>query len=532
MKNNNKYIVLIIMVLMVLVSCTDDFKEVNTNPDAFNFISPSAQITKIQLDLVGNREEVWRYELGICSPLMQYFSGSWWTQHGGQYNVIERSHWYTLWENSYTRDVKNVIDLINRTDGDEEYINANAVARILKVYIFSRITDLYGDVPYSEAGKGFTDQILQPKYDRQQDIYIDFFKELDEAVNSLDSGADLVEGDLMFSGDVDKWKKFGNSLRMRLGYRLVKIDPAEAESQVRAAIDSDAGVMQSNNDSCIITYGEFNFSDGENRGNGLSQVFHASENSEGYRLTNTLVDFMKQSQDPRLPIYGGTYLGVNGTEYGQDITEHLQLGITYGAMWWNQWEDFGDLFDDQGNYVANVGHINKHMQPSKYVASLSAPYFHMTYAEVEFLLAEAAIRGWGASDATNHFTNGIIASMELASLYPDAPQIEQTDIDNFVALNPLPATSPDDMRVIHEQMWVNFYMNGVEAYANFRRSGYPELTPFTSVEWYSSGTGGIIPRRFFYPEFESVNNSVNYQEAIDRMGGTDDWLTPVWWDNQ
>lgn len=530
MKTINKFKLLAIIVALTWGACTDDFEDINTNPHAFNSVDPGTQITKIQLDLSGNREETWRYELGICSPMVQYFSGSWWCQHGGQYRVVERNHWFSLWQESYPRDVKNVIDVIQRTKGMEEYQNTHAAAKILKVYIFAKLTDLYGDIPYFNAGKGYTDNIFQPRYDKQEDIYADFFKELDEAVNLLDTSKPGVRGDLFYGGSPEKWKKFGNSLRLRLGYRLVKVAPAEAEAQVKAAING--GIMESNDDICMTEHGEYSFQAGENRGNGRSQVFQASENSEGYRLTNTLVNFMKNTADPRLPIYGGTYLGVNGSEYGQDITEYLQLGITHGAMWWNEWNDYGDLVDDEGNYIAYVPHISKHMQPSKYVAALNAPFFHMTYAEVEFLLAEAAIRNWGATNAEEHYRKAIEASMAHCALYPGAPVISEDEVNSFIDANPLPASAPDNMRVIHEQMWVNFYMNGVEAYADYRRSGYPELEPFESVEWYSSGTGGVIPRRFYYPDFEAINNPESYQEAIDRLGGSDDWLKPVWWDKQ
>lgn len=530
MKTKINIIVLFAFLLLSLGSCTDGFEELNTNPHAFNYVDPGAQLTKIQMDLSGNREEVWRYDLGICSPMVQHFAGSWWCQHGGQYRVVEKNHWFSMWEEAYPREVKNVIDLITRTEGMEEFQNTRAAARVLKVYIFSRLTDMYGDIPYFDAGKGFTDRIFQPRYDKQEDIYADFFVELDKAIADFDTDKAGVKGDMMFAGSVDKWIKFTNSLRMRLGFRLEKVDRTEAEAQVRAAIL--AGVMESNDDICKVIHAPFSFQDGENRGNGRSQVFHAADNSEGYRLTNTLVDFMKGTSDPRLPIYGGTYLGVTGSVYGQDITEYLQLGITNGAMWWNEWSDYGDLEDEEGNYIAYVPHISKHMQPSKYVASLDAPYFHMTYAEVEFLLAEAAINNWGATDAVGHYEKALAASMDHCAMYPGAPVIGESAKNDFIAANPLPATAPDNKRVIHEQMWVNFYMNGVEAYSDFRRSGYPELVPFESVEWYSSGTGGVIPRRFFYPEFEAINNPDSYREAVDRMGGTDDWLHRVWWDKE
>jgi len=528
MKTLKKYILIVAVLFLGLGACTDNFEEINTNPQAFNFIDPGVQLTKIQLDLSGNREEIWRYELGICSPMVQYFAGSWWCQHGGQYNVVEKNHWFTLWEEMYPRDIKNVVDVIDRTEGDEFYQNTRAAARILKVYMFSKLTDLYGDVPYFDAAKGSTDRIFQPKYDKQEDIYADFFLELDEAVKDLDAQKEGVRGDIMYNGDVEKWKRFGNSLRMRLGFRLEKVNPTEAEKQVKAAIEG--GVMESNDHMCKVQHMNFDYVKGENRGNGRAQVFHASDDSEGYRLTNTFVDHLKATNDPRLFIYGGTYLSVAGREYGQDISEYLQMGITHGAMWWNEWSDYGDLEDEDGNYIAYVDHGHKHMMPSKYVADFKAPFFHMTYAEVELLLAEAALRDWGSTGAAAHYEKAIKASMAHCALYPGAPVISDDVVEAYIAANPLPTTSPEDMIAIHDQMWVNLYMDGVESYCSFRRSGYPELVPFESVEWYSSGTGGVIPRRFFYPEFEAINNPESYQEAIDRMGGTDDWLSRVWWD--
>ena len=520
------------MLAFAVGACTEGFEDLNKNPHAFNDLDPGVQMATIQLDLSGNREEVWRYDLGIASPMVQHLGGSWWTQHGGQYRIVERTHWYSLWETQYPREIKNIVDLVARTQNEPDYHNTHQAARILKVYIFSRLTDLYGDIPYSEAGKGFTDQILQPRYDRQEDIYADFFVELEQAVAALDASRPPVRGDLFYNGDVERWKKFGNSLRLRLGFRLTKVDPDKARTQVTAALSG--GVFTSNADNAMMRHSPFAFQGGgvENRGNGRSQVFQATDNSEGYRLVSTFVNFMKNTSDPRLTRYAGTYLGVVGGVYGQDITQYVQMGLSPGAMWWNEWSDYGNLEDEDGNYIAWVAHTFKHMMPSKYVAALDAPFFHLTFAETELLKAEAIIRGWHSGDPQTHFHNGMRASCVHTSLYPGAPPITEDEIQQFLAANPFPEGFDDRMRVIHEQMWVNFYLNGAEAYANYRRTGYPVLVPFTSLEWYSSGTGGVMPRRFFYPEFEAINNPVAYQEAVARLGGTDDWLKRVWWDKE
>ncbi|MDJ1482652.1 SusD/RagB family nutrient-binding outer membrane lipoprotein [Cytophagaceae bacterium YF14B1] len=519
-----------------LAACTDHFEDLNKNPAGFPTISPGVQLTKIQADLSGNREDVWRYDLAISSPLIQHLAGSWWTQHGGQYRILDKGQWYTLWETTYPRDLKNVQDLVERTTGDPALVNINSAARIMRVYIYSRLTDVYGDIPYSQAIKGYTEKIFLPKYDSQEEIYTNFFKELDEAVKVMDPTKGNVQGDVFYDGNVDKWIKFGNSLRLRLGFRLTKIKPELARQQVEAAIAG--GVMGSNMYSCVMRHEPINFTIGDNRGNGRSQVFQADVSSSGFRLTNTLVDYMKATKDPRLTIYGGTYLPVNGSEAidnsnNLDITPYLQEGLAYGAMSWNVWMPDQTITLASGDKVV-VPTAYRRMQPSKYVAALNAPFFHLTYAEVELLLAEAAARGWGGqTDAEGHFMKAIQAACESMSSYPNAPTISQAAIDELKgSFTPFPTAFDDQMEAIHGQMWVNFFLNGTEAYANYRRTGYPKLVPFTSVDWYTSGTNGVMPRRFFYPESEAVQNPTNYTDAVGRLGGQDDWLKRVWWDKE
>jgi hypothetical protein len=526
-KSSKLYVVSLMVLIFSAYSCTDGFQDLNTDPHASPDLDPGVQISTVMLDLSGNREELWRYDLGIASPKVQHLGGSWWTQHGGQYRIVERSHWFSMWEVQYPREIKNIIDVVERTRGVEEYHNTHQAARILKVYIFSRLTDMYGDIPYSEAGRGFYDQVFQPKYDRQEDIYADFFNELDEAVSLLDPSKEEIRGDLFYFGDVEKWKRFGNSLRMRLGFRIIKVDPDESRAQVLAAYNG--GVMTSNQDIAMMQHSNFSYGGGENRGNGRSQVFRASDNSEGYRLVSTLVDYMHATSDPRLTRYGGTYLGVTGGSYGQDLTPYVQMGLTPGAMWWNQWADYGDVYDDDNNYVAWLPHTFKHMMPSRYVAANNAPFFHFTYAETELYLAEAVARGWIGGSAETHFRNAVTASFEHVGLYPNAPTITSDEMDAFFAATPFPAAAQDQIKLINEQHWVNFFLNGVEAYSNYRRSGYPKLQHFESVEWYVAGAPEM-PRRLLYPDVEAMLNPQAYQEAIDRMGGSNDWLARVWWD--
>jgi hypothetical protein len=522
------------ILLVSLQSCTDRFQELNTNPAGFGTIDPRIQLAKIQADLSGHRQEAWDSDLDICTPMIQHLTGSYYSSEGAHYTIMLKSHWYTLWENTYPRDLKNIQDIIDRTAKDPALININAAARILRVYIYSRLTDLYGDIPYSQAIKGYTDKVFLPRYDKQEDIYKDFFKELGEATASIDNSKEAVTGDLFFNGDIDKWKKFGNSLRLRLGFRLTKVDVNEARKQVEAAIVG--GVMPDNSYTCMIKHGPYNFGGDENRGNGRSQVFQSALASDGLRLTTTLVDYMKSTDDPRLFIYGRTYtaplsgnMQINNA-FNLDITDHLNDGLAPGTFWWDDWNSGVDITLSSGQ-VITVPVEYQRMQPSHFVAALDAPFFHLTYAEVEFLLAEAAARGWGGlSNVKEHFDKGIQASCQTVGLYPGAPAIEQADIDALKAsFDPFPADFQNRMRVIHEQMWVNFFLNGYEAYANYRRTGYPALTLYSGDD---SQTNGVMPRRFFYPESESLQNPRNYQEAVSRLGGTDDWLKSVWWDKE
>lgn len=513
-----------------IAACTRDFDEINTNKTGYAELDPEYMLPKIQVDMSGDREDAWRYDLGIASPIIQHLGGSWWTRHGAHYRVDEKTHWYSHWVTTYPRELKNVQNIIDKTKNDPAQVNAHASARIMKVLIYSKLTDMYGDIPYSEAIKGFTDKKFLPKYDKQQDIYADFFKELEEAVNELKADGPPVKGDLFFDGNIARWKKLGNSLRLRLGFRLTKIDAAEAKKQVEAAIAK--GVMTDAADICMVRHMNMSYASGENRGNGRSQVFRGGARSNGFRVCAALVDTLRTSNDPRLTIYGGNYFGENTiVDFGAvDLTGYLPAaGIPNGFMPWNVSGNYGNVTTPQGTFM--VDNNDKIMQPSKYVAQYDAPFFHITPAEVEFLLAEAALRGWGGqTNAEQHFMKGIQLACEAAQLYPGVPAVSQTKIDalkNYY--QPFPADFNGAMTAIHTQMWVNFFLNGTEAYANWRRTNLPHL------QRYKGGAGGYtpgadtMPRRYFYPESEIIQNPKNYQEAVSRLGENSMFLR-VWWD--
>ena len=139
-----------------------------------------------------------------------------------------------LWENNYPNDVKNIVDAELRSRNTTNQ-NLNAMARVTKVYVFARLTDLYGDIPYFKASTGFTETNLAPVFDKQEDIYKDFFSQLDTAMSLFKTGKDNVNNDVFYKGDINKWKKFTSSFRLRLALRIAKRDATKAKQEIAKA---------------------------------------------------------------------------------------------------------------------------------------------------------------------------------------------------------------------------------------------------------------------------------------------------------
>ncbi len=501
MKQYNFRILLVAcLALFTFNSCDKDFEEINIDPTEAATLDPAFQLSRIQVSMSNNRYEYWRAQYIYCSTIIQHNASnqSYWS--GDKYNMID-SYASAWWDSSYPREVKNVTDLVNRTAKDPVYTNFQAVARILRVYIMSRITDLYGDCPYSQAGLGFIDRIYFPEYDQQEAIYADFFSELENAPKLFTSDASVLPltGDVFLGNDTDKWKRFANSLRLRLGMRLTKVNPTLAQQQVQAAIAG--GVMQSNDD---IAYLQHTLVET----NGNSDVMAADD---AFRMSDVMVDYLKATGDPRLPVWGMTY-DVDGNEQ-PDISA---------------WKGLPNGTDGNSPETEVYETFVRHNRTT--IKNPASPSFHMTYAEVELLLAEAAVRGWGAPlTAAEHFERGLRAGCEHVLLYPNAADYIG-DIDAFVAANPLDESSDEaSMEHIATAQWVQFYQNAMEAFSNWRRTGYPELTP---VNHPIGTTNGTIPRRLYYPPGEKGVNP-NFDIAVDRQfGGVNDLTGSVWWDAQ
>ncbi len=494
--------------LMLFSSCDAGFEELNVNPTQADQVDPNFKLTNIQVRISGERYENWRTNLIYSSVMMQHFAtlpGYW---AGDKYGYIA-SYSAAMWDRYYPNVAKNIEDLLFQTAENPDDANLNAITQIVRVFMYHRLTDLYGDIPYSEAGKGFLEGITQPMYDEQSFIYNDMLTQLAQAAATLNpSGRSFGTGDLMYQGDVGQWRKFAYSMMLRLGMRLVKVDAAAAQSWVQKAIAG--GTMESNDDIAFIPH---NDPSGWRNGNG--SVFRADGSP---RISKFFVDWMVSHGDPRLEIYGiipvagAPPVGMpNGRVAGGS---DANFGIENDASW---------ISCDSG---ASPCGMDVYMQPNPFIKGQDDPMFFMTYAEVELLKAEAAVRGWNSGDAATHYANGVRAAMEYLVMYDPNAAIASGDIDAYLAANPYDAANA--MEQINEHIWAATLLNEYEGYANWRRTGFPALTP---INFPGNVTGGTIPRRLRYREGEAVANPENYNAAVSKQG-PDEFTTRFWWDAQ
>ncbi|HZE86566.1 MAG TPA: SusD/RagB family nutrient-binding outer membrane lipoprotein, partial [Puia sp.] len=368
------------------------------------------------------------------------------------------------------------------------------------------------------AGLGYISGITSPKYDKQQDIYTDLLNELADAAAKLSTSATNTVGkaDLLFAGDPAKWKKFAYSEMLRIAMRMTKVDAANAQKWAAAAYAG--GVMTSNDDNAILLHTDP--ASGTPVPNGTGFVLIGNDPNAS-RLSKTFVEYLTSTGDPRLPYLGtvSTNPG-DGTDKG-DTTYAKQLGQPNGFDAPNS-GSANDLI-----HAANwPGDQNKYSIVNRYTfARLDAPSFFLTYGETQLLLAEAAQKGWvTGSTAATFYNAGVTGSMQMLALQAGAGP-GNTAIAAYLAANPYnPGTA---LQQINYQYWVSSFMDENESWENWRRSGFPTLTP---VVYPGNVTGGTIPRRFTYPQGEASTNGPNYSAAVAGLGGGDKMTSRVWWD--
>ena len=469
-----KYISIVLILILGISSC-----ELPDNVDPKNPVEVPAGtlFSNAEVALV-NQVDVINVNLNISRLLVQYFQETTYFDES-RYNFQDRKipdTYALLLYRDALMDFKETkislnsqeLQLAQATERD----NKVHICSILEVYAWHCIIDAFGDMPYSQALLGAEN--TTPAYDNDADVYTDIIARLKVAVAGLNaSEGSFGSADFIYNGDVALWKKFGASLLLRLGMRISDFDATAAESAVTTAID--AGVYGSQDESGILYY-----SGVTPHVNTIYDGF-TIDGRKDYLPTTTLVDKMIELGDPRLPLYL--------TEYEGEF-----IGAIPGL----------DGAQSYNNY--------SHFAPRFFEASFEA--ILIDYVEVEFLLAEAAERGIGATGAADHYANAITASV----IYWGG---DETAAIDYIAT--VPYASATWKEILGTQKWLALYNRGVEGWAEWRRLDFPILNVPEGMVY------GDIPVRMPYPYDEVAQNGANYYAASDAIGG-DLTSTHVFWD--
>lgn len=481
-------VIVISSMALLMSACTKDFEEYAKPTTTAEQIDPKYLFTRSLVTGSGISVGIWQYSHQI--------SGSYWAQHFA--NIQPNFRWdnyeptpgNTKWDWYYAREHfaplllnYHVIRLSRELDNPIK----EAVARIWNVYMFQFLTDTYGDIPYSQAFLS-----IKPVFDRQQDIYADMLKELEEAIQQIKTYQTAGfegygEADVLYNGDLNKWIRFGNTLILRLALRVSNVAIAELSQpylqrlNVSETMQNNADMARMRPDPNGPTY---------HVKNPIAYVFGWNE----VRMSKTMFDILTGLNDPRMqvmfnPNADGIYVGLQNGQHPDS------LSLRYTSFYRPKFCNIGNFFiqDD-------------------------TPLFMLTFAEASFLKAEAAQKGYISGSAQQFYEQGIRASFNLLGLTEES--LIQDYLSGPAAFNPANA-----LNQIYTQRWITLYPNGAEAWALVRQTGVPQMMPLL----FNYPGNEQMPRRKPYPFNERRYNTENYDAAVARMGG-DSQYTRVWWD--
>ena len=472
-----KILFLLLASALFVVACKKDFGDINVDTKKPSEVPPAPLFSHAQkqmADLVTNPN----VNVNVFRLFSQYWTETTYTDEAN-YDLSTRNIPQNFWNSMYVNVLKNLDEcqtlLPTQTLATPEQLkNQNACVEIMTVYAYSTLVNVYGNVPYTEA---LDYNNVFPKYDDAKTIYTDLGRRLDAALNTIDESADgFGSNDLIFAGDMAAWKKFGNSLKLRMGITLADADPAAAKTMIEAAA---SGAIADNADNCYFKY----LSAPPNTNQIWVDLVQSGR--KDYVAANTVVDIMNALGDPRVPSYFTT--------------------------------------DANGGYTGGIYALsNNYATYSKPADRITEPDFEATLfdaAETHFILAEAAERGMNVGGtAAEHYEAAIRASMtywEVATADQDA-YLAKTDVAYATA-------SGDWKKKIGTQKWIALYNRGLEGWTEWRRLDYPILNVPEGK------TYGDIPVRFPYPVQEQNLNTANWQAASSAVGG-DVVGTKLFWD--
>lgn len=539
MKNYIKILTVISLVLLLSFSCTDDFDRMNTSNSLVTqeIVDINMMFTRVMAETFVNGEN------GFGT------TGNWVGMSvSGANRPFETGENNGVWDNTYSnlgRNLSDIVDICTKRENAPDLVNKKSIARIMKVWAFARCTDTYGDIPYFESCLPVEKAITTPRYDLQKDIYTDFFKELKEAVAEMDESKSAYgDADVIYNGNIEKWKKFANSLRLRLALRIRYADPAMATAQMSDLSEDDL-ITERGDDASIYNITDYP----EHENSRYIDLLARQATVEKAMVAKTFLDIMKNNNDPRLHVFADTvtawfpqtpgyenvpYFGYRGRPLLSG--ENPQEGYAYGD---NTVSRMSDLF---------------------WVQIQEFPLYKSS--ETYFNLAEAAVFGIKSGDAQSYYKKGIRLAMEhTKELYeravPQLPavvslfkagqsqqakdkyladllvekKLTQDQIDNFLNNEPVAVLSGSNENMLEQiinQKIVALYPQEFEGWCEHRRTGYPRI--LVGVE--NSPLKGKMPRRMPWPGSEQLINAEQYQTALGRLGGAgkDSRTTTFWWE--
>ncbi len=560
MKNIYK-IFIVIGAAIVLSNCTENFNDINTNPTGFTTEEVSAKyfLTTPQYKLYApDRYPYWRAQLIHADRYAGQFcfgmDASWWSDELG----YSYSSGYTDaawdWLESYIGDLDNFMSL-TKVGGEFENEYMYAVGQIIRGLYFQMYTDVFGMIPYTEA----TDpDITLPKYDSQATIYAGIIDELDAAMATIGdatvTGAgidDLGENDVYCGGDLTKWKKIANTLKLRIAMRAYGADGADfAETAITEALDEDLLSSESDN---VMMEKDMEISQWTSACYG--DVWHNFGEGSDWTVGKTLIDLLRDNNDPRLKIYaqpaaGGKVKltkpeGIEADNHDKRVDFILSVLDDAGVEYTREDSVNGDVqitMPQDVYYVGQPTRMNSKIKSYVAYEFFSTPAEEITMAkndgdiraelvmstaEAYFLQAEAAVRGLGSGDANTLYQEGIRQAMLLWS-------VSDADISTYLAEEEMATLSGSDdekLEKIATQRWIAAYTDGFEAWAIVRDMGYPSVLAdgVSDSDIYGLGDiNGKYPQRMRYGTSAANNNGTNYSAAV-AVQGEDTQSTKLWW---
>ncbi len=521
-----KHVILIIALSLssglLFNSCTDDFDELNTDPkgltlDALNSSNIGKLFSQTNYSVmshtpIGSVPWIHQVTESLYSDIyVQYFATTQprfdtdrYAIHGGW------NDW--AWRSTFERSAPALRLLVEETER-LELPKENAIAKIWEVYQFQRATDYYGPIPYSQFGNGET----SVGYDTQESVYKSFFPILDEALAALSSGGTSFFGneDLIYSGDVVKWQKFANSLRLRIAMRIRHAEPNLAKDEAEKAIS--AGVIENVSDNAFVLTTA-----------ATTNIYNSLTAWGEFRMSASMESVLKGYDDPRVSKMFSP--ATSGDSDGDGfLYEGIYNGQSIAAL-----ED-GSL--DYNNTASN-------MAPSYLPGGGNNPIPVLRAAEVYFLRAEGAMIGWnmGGGTAKSYYEAGINASLEEFGVsdatYATSTNVPAPAIAGDAAVTDIPVLfnevdNEKALEQIHTQKWISLFPESRESWAELRRTGYPKLYDRLFSESTTIGVGDI-KRRMVYPPIEFTTNTdgVNTAIALPELGGEAGGSKKLWWDKK